>query len=207
MHWLFSLYVAVLFFILTPAILVRLPPKAGKFTVAGFHAVVFGLILHFTGKTVWNFARNLEGFQEGNTKCNSNSKYTGNDLNTPYELAKGDQSCAPANKNYCDGLLYDKKPKGHYTYDKNQKPTECVVKQSASSTTVGEALIRAATGFIQQCKDTMKGTSSVLTPAAYNNEPTITCTGMTATEKDVKNTCKGNSAYDTKTKVCTWTKK
>ena len=65
MHWIFSLYVAFLFFILTPAILVRLPPKAGKFTVAGFHAVVFALVLHFTGKIVWNFSRGLEGFQEG----------------------------------------------------------------------------------------------------------------------------------------------
>jgi hypothetical protein len=65
MHWIFSLYVAFLFFILTPAILVRLPPKAGKFTVAGFHAVVFALILHFTGKIVLNFSRSLEGFQEG----------------------------------------------------------------------------------------------------------------------------------------------
>jgi hypothetical protein len=65
MHWIFSLYVAFLFFILTPAILVRLPPKAGKFTVAGFHAVVFALILHFTGKTVHNFSKSIEGFQEG----------------------------------------------------------------------------------------------------------------------------------------------
>ena len=65
MHWIFSLYVAFLFFILTPAILVRLPPKGGKFTVAGFHAVVFALILHFTGKMVWNFSRSIEGFQEG----------------------------------------------------------------------------------------------------------------------------------------------
>jgi hypothetical protein len=67
MTWIFSLYVAVLFFILTPANLVRLPPKAGKFTVAAFHAVVFALVLHFTGKIVWNFSRSLEGFQEGAT--------------------------------------------------------------------------------------------------------------------------------------------
>jgi hypothetical protein len=65
MSWIFSLYVAVLFFILTPAILVRLPPKAGKFTVAAFHAVVFALVLHFTGKIVLNFSRSLEGFEEG----------------------------------------------------------------------------------------------------------------------------------------------
>ena len=65
MSWIFSLYVAFLFFILTPAILVRLPPKGDKYTVAGFHAVVFALVLHFTGKMVWNLCRSLEGFQEG----------------------------------------------------------------------------------------------------------------------------------------------
>ena len=68
MSWIFSLYVAFLFFILTPAILVRLPPKGDKFTVAAFHAVVFALILHFTGKIVLNFSRSLEGFQEGTAK-------------------------------------------------------------------------------------------------------------------------------------------
>jgi hypothetical protein len=80
MQFIFSLYVAFLFFILTPAILVRLPPKGDKFTVAGFHAVVFALVLHFTGNTVLNLCRSIEGFQEGvavdktrfNQKCNSN---------------------------------------------------------------------------------------------------------------------------------------
>jgi hypothetical protein len=67
MSWIFSLYVAFLFFILTPAILVRLPPKGDKYTVAGFHAVVFALVLHFTGKMVWNLCRSLEGFEEGMT--------------------------------------------------------------------------------------------------------------------------------------------
>lgn len=206
MTWIFSLYVAFLFFILTPAILVRLPPKAGKYTVAGFHAVVFGLILHFTGKTVWNFARNLEGFQEGNTKCISNKKYTGNDLNTPND-GTGDQSCAAANKAYCDGLEYNKNIRGHYTYVGTENRTECVVKKSAASTTAEDAVRKAVIGFIQQCNDTMRGTPSVLSPALYNNEATITCTGMKAKIKDINNVCKGNSKYDDKTKVCTWTKK
>ena len=134
MTWIFSLYVAFLFFILTPAILVRLPPKAGKYTVAGFHAVVFGLILHFTGKTVWNFARNLEGFQEGNTKCNSNRKYTGKDLNTPND-GTGDQSCGAANKSFCDGLVYNGKNKGFYTYVNSENSTQCVEVKKPVATT------------------------------------------------------------------------
>jgi hypothetical protein len=65
MNWLFSLYVAILFFILTPAILLRIPKNGNKYTVAGVHAIVFALLLHFTGKFVWNFSMSMEGFSEG----------------------------------------------------------------------------------------------------------------------------------------------
>lgn len=65
MNWLFSLYVAVLFFILTPAILLRIPKNGNKYTVAGVHALVFALLLHFTGKFVWNISMSMEGFSEG----------------------------------------------------------------------------------------------------------------------------------------------
>lgn len=53
MNWFFTIYVAVLFFILTPSILVRLPPKGNKYTVALVHAIVFAIIFHFTHKFVW----------------------------------------------------------------------------------------------------------------------------------------------------------
>jgi lipopolysaccharide export LptBFGC system permease protein LptF len=52
MNWLILLYIAVLFFVLTPGILVSLPPGSGKFKVAAFHAVVFALVYHFTNKIV-----------------------------------------------------------------------------------------------------------------------------------------------------------
>jgi hypothetical protein len=67
MNWLFSLYVAVLFFILTPAVLLRIPKKGSKYMVAGVHAIVFALLLHFTGKFVWNVSMSMEGFSEGAT--------------------------------------------------------------------------------------------------------------------------------------------
>jgi hypothetical protein len=35
----------ILFFLLTPGILVTLPPKCDKYTVAFVHAIIFGLIL------------------------------------------------------------------------------------------------------------------------------------------------------------------
>jgi hypothetical protein len=61
MSLLVSLYAALLFFLLTPAILVSLPPKGGKFTVAAVHALVFALIFHFTHKLVWRFGVSMEG--------------------------------------------------------------------------------------------------------------------------------------------------
>ena len=54
-----SLYVALLFFVLTPGILLSLPKGGSKFTVAGVHALVFGLIFHFTHKLVWRLGGGL----------------------------------------------------------------------------------------------------------------------------------------------------
>ena len=50
------LYTALLFFLLTPGILLTLPPKGKKMTVAAVHAVVFGLILGLTHKMVWRLS-------------------------------------------------------------------------------------------------------------------------------------------------------
>jgi len=75
-----TIYSAILFFILTPNILVRLPPKSGKFVVAATHAVIFALILHFTCKIVYNATSSMfEGFNEGippTLSSKSNSKQT-----------------------------------------------------------------------------------------------------------------------------------
>jgi hypothetical protein len=76
MNWVVTLYSAVLFFILTPGILVSLPPKSGKYIVALTHAVVFAIVWHFTHKLVWEFSitkrheafgnGKKEGLNEGN---------------------------------------------------------------------------------------------------------------------------------------------
>jgi len=58
-----SIYTAILFFLLTPAILVRLPPSGSKFTVAAVHAIVFAVIFHFTHKLVWRLGARLEGYE------------------------------------------------------------------------------------------------------------------------------------------------
>jgi hypothetical protein len=56
MNWVVTIYAALLFFLLTPSVLVRLPPNGGKYTVAAFHGLVFALVFHFTHKTVWQLS-------------------------------------------------------------------------------------------------------------------------------------------------------
>ena len=52
------LYVAVLFFVLTPGILVKIPSGGSATTVAAVHAVVFALIYGFTHKLAWSYFYN-----------------------------------------------------------------------------------------------------------------------------------------------------
>ena len=65
------LFTAVLFYVLTPGILLRLPQGGSKMAVAATHAVVFALVYHFTNKVVSRFF-GYEGF-EGSTSPSSGS--------------------------------------------------------------------------------------------------------------------------------------
>ena len=49
------IFTALLFFVLTPGVLLSLPPKGSKLVVAGVHAVVFALVWTFTHKMVYDF--------------------------------------------------------------------------------------------------------------------------------------------------------
>jgi len=59
-----SLFVAALFFVLTPGVFLTLPPKGSVYVVAAVHGVVFALVYHLTHKIVWNalYGKRLEGF-------------------------------------------------------------------------------------------------------------------------------------------------
>ena len=61
MHLICTLYVALLFVLLTPGVLLRLPPKGSLLTVAIVHGLVFALIYHFTHKMVLQLS--TEGFK------------------------------------------------------------------------------------------------------------------------------------------------
>jgi len=65
MNLIVTLYTALLFFILTPNVLLRLPSKGSKMMVALVHSLVFALIFHFTHKFVWRFSVGLEGATSG----------------------------------------------------------------------------------------------------------------------------------------------
>ena len=54
-------YAFVLFFILTPGILLSLPPRGSKMMVAATHALVFALIFVLTHKMLMKFSSKMEG--------------------------------------------------------------------------------------------------------------------------------------------------
>ena len=58
------IYTAVLFYVLTPGILLTLPPKSSKMVVAATHAFVFALVYKFTHRMAWKLSMSFEGFQE-----------------------------------------------------------------------------------------------------------------------------------------------
>lgn len=52
-------YMFVLFVLLTPGILLTLPPKGSKWSVAIVHGLVFTLVWWFTHKFVWALSMNM----------------------------------------------------------------------------------------------------------------------------------------------------
>jgi hypothetical protein len=63
------LFSALLFFLLTPGILLTIPPKSSKTVVALVHALVYATVWHFTNKIVWEAT---EGFRSSSSSL---SKY------------------------------------------------------------------------------------------------------------------------------------
>jgi hypothetical protein len=64
-----SLYMAVLFFLLVPGVLVTLPPGGKKMTVALVHAVVFALVYQLTHKAVNRVLAPYEPFEDAKVAC------------------------------------------------------------------------------------------------------------------------------------------
>lgn len=85
-----SLYVAILFFLLTPGILLRIPKGGSKYAVAGLHALIFGVILFLTRRFVWRLSASLEGF-DANTGESSDSSTEEVSVETPEETSPKDK--------------------------------------------------------------------------------------------------------------------
>lgn len=64
-----TLFVAVLFFVLTPGVVLRLPVGGSKLVVAATHAVVFAVVYGLVHKTVWNML-----YREGFKGCSNGQK-------------------------------------------------------------------------------------------------------------------------------------
>lgn len=73
------LYLVALFFVLTPGILVTLPKKGSKYTVAVTHAAIFGAVYYFFGQ----FLRIREGFYQRTVQNAINMFLSGKNATVP----------------------------------------------------------------------------------------------------------------------------
>ena len=84
MNFTIALYAAILFFILSPNVLLRLPKKGSTMVVAAVHAVIFGLVLFFTCKFVWKMSMGcmMPKIKEGlpGDQCVENGNCEGGEL-------------------------------------------------------------------------------------------------------------------------------
>ena len=71
-----AVYVAVLFFVLTPGVLLRLPGSKSCVVNAATHAVVFSVLFWLTHKMVSRAAHSMEGFKDVKM-CPDNKKMVG----------------------------------------------------------------------------------------------------------------------------------
>jgi len=60
-----AIYSAILFFLLSPGVLLRLPPNGSKLIVAGVHALVFAGVLYFTAGFIWRWSLSIPVLREG----------------------------------------------------------------------------------------------------------------------------------------------
>jgi hypothetical protein len=54
-----TIYAALLFMLLTPGILMRIPKNKSFKTAAFVHGLIFAVLYHFTHRAVWRFSNEL----------------------------------------------------------------------------------------------------------------------------------------------------
>ena len=70
MEWLKTSYFMFLFFILSPGVLLRLPSKGGKYTVAAIHSILFAFLSYVSYQILWT-THTVEGASDP-TECQMN---------------------------------------------------------------------------------------------------------------------------------------
>lgn len=90
MHLFMFVFVAALFFVLTPGVVLTLPPKGSKMVVAFVHAIVFSIVWTLIHHNVWEWA-------------------VANNWVTPQYRREGMtmNMCRAKNGNYKSGYCYD----------------------------------------------------------------------------------------------------
>ena len=76
MNVLMFVYVFILFFVLTPRVLVSLPPKGSKMVVAATHALVFSLLFCTTYKMVLKFTNGTVEGMNNKITCEPGQHYS-----------------------------------------------------------------------------------------------------------------------------------
>ena len=104
------LYAFVLFFVLTPGILITLPPKSKKLIVALTHAAAFALIWTLTYKFVWKSTRQIF---EGAATMNE-----GTDLTSAYSAEPSEARHSANSRKYKTGTQADGRPQGPKVMDR-----------------------------------------------------------------------------------------
>jgi len=63
MNFTFTLFVALLFVVLSPGVLLSLPSKGSLLTKVLVHSVVFAVVFYLTAPMAWQLSTSVEGFR------------------------------------------------------------------------------------------------------------------------------------------------
>ena len=91
-----SIFVAIVFFLLCPGIILSLPPKGSLMLVAAVHALIFALVICLSYDTIDSLDVQRDGFATPRAWCISKPGYTWNvSTSTCYNATTGSTINAP----------------------------------------------------------------------------------------------------------------
>ena len=84
MNFVLFIILVLLFVVLTPGVLLTLPPKSGKLVVALTHGLVFAIVWSLVSKPLWRLSSSLtSGFQGDESFFSSSHRTTAAKKTTP----------------------------------------------------------------------------------------------------------------------------